>query len=257
MTPKPTRPHRPQPAKKFKPGDRSQGPTPRPRHDRRVVLGLVAGLVALVALVAIVVVAATRPWQEAGDTLPTGGPQASGDQTALVVREDSRRLSDVPDSKVTFVEFLDFECEACGAVYPAIEELRSQYGDRVSFVIRYFPLDSHFNSMRAARAVEAAAQQGQLEAMYARMFETQTQWAESQEPKDDVFRQYAQDLGLDMGAWDAAYEAPETVERIERDVADGRALGVAGTPTFFLNGQPFEPQSAADLTEAFDQALAE
>ncbi|QZN87058.1 thioredoxin domain-containing protein [Cellulomonas sp. C5510] len=240
------------PAQVAKPGSRPQGPTPRPQRRAPLILALAAVLVTVIA-VAIVV---ARPWQDSQDPATAGDPQAP-DQAGLVVREDSRRLNDVPDSSVTFVEFLDFECEACGAVYPAIEELRSQYGDRVSFVIRYFPLDSHFNSQRAARAVEAAAQQGQLEAMYARMFETQAQWGESQEPKDDLFRQYAQELGLDMDTWDAAYEAPETLERIERDIADGRALGVAGTPTFFLNGELFEPRSAADLTEALDRALAQ
>lgn len=120
---------------------------------------------------------------------------------ALVVREDSRLLNDVPDATVTFVEFLDFECEACAAVFPAIEQLRQTYGDRVSFVIRYFPLPSHFNSERAARAVEAAAQQGELEAMYTKMYQTQTEWGEQQIPKDDLFRQYAQELGLDLEQW--------------------------------------------------------
>lgn len=83
-----------------------------------------------------------------------------------LVRENSHRLNDVPDSDVTFVEFLDFECEGCRAAFPMVEQLRGEYGDRVNFVIRYFPLQSHFNAERAARAVEAAAQQGQLEPMY-------------------------------------------------------------------------------------------
>ncbi len=258
MKSQPSRPHKPvkatPPSARSTSGNRSGGPTPRPQPHRWIVPASVVGLIVLAAIVVLV---ATRPWQGAGDPAGVGGSQAPTDQAALVVREDSRRLNDVPDSSVTFVEFLDFECEACGAVYPAIEDLRSQYGDRVSFVIRYFPLDSHFNSQRAARAVEAAAQQGQLEAMYSRMFETQSQWGESQEPKDDLFRQYAQDLGLDMDAWDTVYQAPETLARIERDIADGRALGVAGTPTFFLNGEPFEPNSSTDIADAFDKALAE
>lgn len=237
----------PQGTKPTTPDSRPQGPTPRPQRRAPIILGVGAVLLAVIA-VAIVV---ARPWQGSDD------PTAAGRGAALVVREDSRRLNDVPDATVTFVEFLDFECEACGAVYPVIEDLRGRYGDRVSFVVRYFPLNSHFNAQRAARAVEAAAQQGEFEAMYSRMFETQAQWGESPEPKDDVFRQHAQDLGLDMDAWDAAYHAPETLERIERDIADGLALGVTGTPTFFLNGELFEPASAAELTDALDRALTE
>lgn len=174
-----------------------------------------------------------------------------------VVRENSHRLNSVPSSDVTFVEFLDFECEGCRAVYPAIEQLRDEYGDRVNFVIRYFPLPSHFNSERAARAVEAAAQQGQLEAMYHKMYETQADWGEKQTPADDVFRGFAGELGLDLAAFDTVYADPATLDRIRLDVADGTALGVQGTPTFFLNGARIQPRSYEDLTKAFDEALAE
>ena len=174
-----------------------------------------------------------------------------------MVREDSRRLNDAPDATVTFVEFLDFECEACAAVSPPIEQLRQTYGDRVSFVIRYFPLPSHLNSERAARAVEAAAQQGELEAMYTKMYQTQTEWGEQQIPKDDLFRQYAQELGLDLEQWDAAYNSEATIQFIRNDFNDGVALGVTGTPTFFLNAELISPETLDDLTTMLDQALAE
>lgn len=187
--------------------------------------------------------------------LSTPAPYDTGEM-AQVVRENSHRLNAVPGSGVTFVEFLDFECEGCRAVYPEIERLRADYGDRVNFVIRYFPLQSHVNAERAARAVEAAAQQGRLEAMYRKMYDTQSQWGEKQTPADDVFRGFAAELGLDMAAFDAAYHDPATLERIRLDVADGRTLGVQGTPTFFLNGTRIHPRSYEDLTKALDDALA-
>ena len=92
-------------------------------------------------------------------------------------------LNDVPDAKLTFVEFLDFECEGC-------------------------------NAERAARAVEAAAQQGKLEPMYHKMYETQSEWGEKGTPADDVFRCFAIELGLDMAAFDAAYSDPATAQHI-------------------------------------------
>lgn len=229
--------------------DRSRAGTER--RVRRIVLAVIG--VVLVAAWAYAATQLTRP-QEAAVTTPTPSTTTSAD---LTVREDSRRLNDVPDAKVTFVEFLDFECEACGAAFPAIEELRRTYGNRVNFVIRYFPIQSHFNALRAARAVEAAAQQGQLEAMYTKMYQAQTEWAEQQVPKDDVFRAYAQELGLDMTAWDAAYNAPATTDRIQSDVQDGLSMGVQGTPTFFLNGKLIEPQSFGELQTLIQQALAE
>lgn len=190
------------------------------------------------------------------DRESTTPAQSDTSQIGQVVRENSHRLNAAPDSKVTFVEFLDFECEGCRAVYPKIEKARAEYGDRVNFVIRYFPLQAHANAERAARAVEAAAQQGQLEAMYRTMYDTQAQWGEKQTPADDVFRGFATELGLDMAAFDAAYADRATLERIQLDVADGRALGVQGTPTFFLNGTRIRPHSYEDLTRALDEALA-
>lgn len=186
-----------------------------------------------------------------------GPPPVASLEAGQVVRENSHRLNSVPDSDVTFVEFLDFECEGCRAVYPSIEQLRSEYGDRVNFVIRYFPLGAHYNAERAARAVEAAAQQDKLEAMYKKMYDAQGGWGEKQEPADEVFRGFAGELGLDMAAFDKAYSDPATAARVQLDVADGRALGVQGTPTFFLNGERIQPHSYEDLATAFDKALAE
>jgi protein-disulfide isomerase len=182
-------------------------------------------------------------------------PEPVGSGESRHVRADSHVLGPEGSSDVTFVEFLDFECEGCLAAYPAIEQLREEYEGRVTFVVRHFPL--HFNSERAARAVEAAAQQGKFEQMYQRMFDTQDQWGHQQEPADDVFLGHAEDLGLNMTQFEANYEDPATAERVARDVADGKALGVEGTPTFFVDEKKLQPQSYDDLTEALDAALAD
>ncbi|WP_072752260.1 DsbA family protein [Rhodococcus maanshanensis] len=206
---------------------------------------------ALVAVFVVAVAAILLVGRSGGDS----DASAPGGGAGAVVRPDSHRISSAPEGSPTFVEFLDFECEACRSVYPAIEELRAGYGDRVSFVVRYFPMPGHFNAERAARAVEAAAQQGKFEQMYQKMYETQSEWGEQRVPKDDVFRGYAADLGLDMAAFDAAYADPATAARVAADVADGKALGVQGTPTFFLDGQRFSPATYQDLTDALDAAL--
>jgi protein-disulfide isomerase len=173
----------------------------------------------------------------------------------LLVRENSHRLSTAADGRVTFVEFLDFECEACSAAYPAIEQLRSEYGDRVTFVARYFPIPSHSNAENAAVAVEAAAQQGRFEAMYQRMFDSQSTWGEQQVSQAPLFRQFAADLGLDMTAYDRAVADPATLERVRADQRDGQSAGVQGTPTFFLNGIRIDPRSINDLRAAIDHEL--
>jgi protein-disulfide isomerase len=208
-------------------------------------------LIALLVAVGIVSVLAVS-----GDD---AGPVSAStpEQTSALVREDSHVLGDEGTGDVTFVEFLDFECEACGAAFPIVEDIREQYAGEVTFVMRYFPLPSHFNSERAARAVEAAGRQDRLEDMYTMMFETQASWGESQEPADDLFRSYAEDLGLDMTQFDADYADPEVAARVQRDVEDGIELGVEGTPTFFIDGEPFRPETVGDFSEALDAALAE
>lgn len=181
------------------------------------------------------------------EATPTGTENAE-----LLVRDDSPRLSE--GSEAVFVEFLDFECEACLALYPVIEDLREEYGDRVTFVVRHMPL--HDNSVNAALAAEAAAEQGEFEAMYHRLFETvEDEWGHQEASQREAFFGYAEELGLDMDRFTAAYNDPATAERIEQSQQDGRALGVSGTPAFFLDGELLQPQSVTDLKDAFDAAL--
>lgn len=209
-------------------------------------LSLAMIAVAVLALVAFLVIAPSGD-----DSEPEANP-AGGDTTALLVRDDSPRLSD--GDEAVFVEFLDFECEGCIAVYPAIEDLRERYGDRVTFVVRHMPL--HNNSINAALAAEAAAEQGKFEVMYQRLFETAEEWGHKETSQRETFFGYAQALGLNMQRFTAAYDDPATLERIEQSRRDGQALGVTGTPTFFLDGEKLRPQSLTDLEEAFDAALS-
>ncbi len=196
------------------------------------------------------------PSASRNQSAPAAPSAPAGAVADRVVRADSHRLSTAPDGKVTFVEFLDFECESCRAAFPVVEDLRQRYAGRVTFVLRYFPLDSHFNAKRAAWAVEAAARQGQLEPMYRKMYQTQTEWGEQRVPADATFRGFASELGLDVARWDADYASPEVAARVQADLDDATALGLTGTPSFFVNGQRLEPESVDDLTRAIDEALA-
>lgn len=212
----------------------------------------------LAAVAAVVLVGAFMMGR--ADREPAGGAvPANG--SAQLVRADSHRVTTAPDGKVTFVEFIDFECESCKAASGAIDELRKQYEGRVTFVVKYFPNPGHFNAERAARAVEAAAQQGQFEAMFQKMFATQLEWGGKHDggadvPADDIFRGFAVDLKLDMAKYDAAYDAEGTLKRVRQDLADGKAFGVTGTPTFFLNGKMFDPTSYEHIVQSLDAALA-
>ncbi|MFC0111346.1 DsbA family protein [Kibdelosporangium aridum] len=187
----------------------------------------------------------------------TPQPTSATAPAAQLVRPDSHRLSTAADGKVTVVEFLDLECEACAAAYPGVEKLRAEYADKVTFVMRYFPIPSHRNAELAARAVEAAAKQGKLEGMYKLMYETQPQWGEQSVSQRATFVGFARQLGLDVKAFETALDAQATIDRVLVDRNDGVALGVRGTPTFFVNGVPFSGRPTYEgLKAAVDVELA-
>lgn len=206
----------------------------------------------LVGVVAVALFGGAFVYQE----LSGSEPATATERETITVRDDSRRLSTAEDGKVTLVEFLDFECEACRAAYPFIEQLRERYDGKVTFVLRYFPIPSHKNADNAAYAVEAAARQGKLEEMYKRMYDTQAEWGESQDSKAALFRTYAEDLGLDLDTYDTDVKSPEVAARVQKDVDDGVTLGVRGTPTFYLNGRLLAPSTTEEFVQAIDEALA-
>lgn len=201
---------------------------------------IVAVLVALVAAVTF-----SRAGEEAA-------PKGSGSgASAPLVRDDSPRLTS--GKKAVFVEYLDFECEACGAAHPVMTDLREKYGKDVTFVVRYLPL--HGNSMNAALAAEAAREQDKFEEMHDKLFETQAEWSHSESSKEKTFEGYAQELGLDMKQYRASLKDPAAAQRIEQSKKDAQTLGVTGTPTFFLDGEKIEPTTIADFETKLDAAI--
>lgn len=214
--------------------------------QNRIAIGLLAAAALVVGLVILFNALGEDEGQAAGTT-----------SSAEVVREDSHRLSQAQDEKAVLVEFLDFECESCLAAYPLVEDLSEEYGENLTVVSRYFPLPGHPNSETAAAAVEAAAQQGKFKEMHARMYETQTEWSHTNEDRSPVFRGYAEDLALDMAAYDAAIADPATMERVNADKNDGIALNVQGTPTFFLDGRKIQPATAEEFRSLIETAIAD
>lgn len=109
----------------------------------------------------------------------------------------------------------------------------------------------------AAAAVEAAAQQGRFRDRHARLGETQAQWGHADEDRSPVFRGYAEEFGLDLAASDAAVEDPATMERIQKDKADGMAPDVQGTPAFFLDGGKIQPSSEEEFRRLIETAISQ
>jgi protein-disulfide isomerase len=155
------------------------------------------------------------------------------------------------DSRVTMVEFVDFECPFCGRyAHDTLPRLRREYGDRIRYVSRQFPLDIHPNAERAALAAECADEQNRYWPFHDALFKHQDRLGTPD------LAGYARELGLDMGRYERCLDDPATRARVQHDIADGRHYGVTGTPAFFINGRLVSgAQPFAQFKSALDAAL--
>jgi protein-disulfide isomerase len=154
------------------------------------------------------------------------------------------------NAPITVVEFTDFQCPACAAMHPVLEEVLKSYGNKVRFVVRDFPLNQHENARKAAEAANAANAQGKF-------FEYITVLFKNQKALDmPSLKKYATELGLDRARFDAALDRGVYAAEIEKDIADGEVYGVGSTPTIFVNGVQLRILSADGLKQAIDTAAA-
>ena len=173
----------------------------------------------------------------------------------LFSRNDTTAAPQSADGKVTVVEYLDLECPSCRAAYPGVERLKTEYGERVAFDVRHFPIPSHRNSELAAVAVEAAGAQGKRDEMFRVMFDAQQEWGGRQTSQRAAFTGFAQQLGLDQAAFDKALNDPALLDRVLAQRTEGSKAGVTGTPTFFINGTKFTGAPTYDgLKAAIEKA---
>ena len=179
------------------------------------------------------------------------------DSEILQVKEDDYKKGNA-DAKVVLVEYLDFECESCGAYYPLVKRLSEEYKDDVLFVSRYFPLPNHRNGMTSALAVEAAGKQGKYWEMHDILFEQQRNWGEQSSPNPAIFEQYAEQLDLNMEQFKQDVNSQAIKDRVVKDRNFANQLGVNSTPTFFLNGEKIQnPRGYEAFKSLIDKALAQ
>lgn len=220
-----------------------------PRTAQLIAVGVV---VLFLGAIAAILVSTLQSPGTGDDALPEPDPSV----TAEVQRSDSHALASPSDPEVTVVEFLDFQCPACAVASQAVAELKAEYGDRVAIIVRNFPLTSiHPHAVDAALAFEAAAAQGATVEMYEALFATQQQWSPATGSQAATFRQLADDLGLDLAEYDRVVADPATLERIARDRDDALGLGLQGTPSFFVDGEPAAIASFDDLRALVEQKL--
>lgn len=147
------------------------------------------------------------------------------------------------------VEFSDFECPACGAFEPAVEQIREKYKDKLQFIYRQFPLPQHPFAEKAAIAAEAAGKQGKFWEMHDELFANQDKLS------DDTINEIVKKLNLDADQFTKSIADPAIKDIVLQDKADGNALGVDATPTFYLNGKKLRLASPLNLVTEVEKVL--
>ncbi len=204
---------------------------------------LVAVAVALVAVVAFSML--NKPTSSA----PTPSAALSAEQFA---RPHSPRFGNTL-GRVTVVEWFDPECESCRVMHPIFKKIVADYKDRVHFVLRYMPY--HPGSMYAASALEEAREHGKFEEALDILFEKQPEWGDHHQPRPELIPTYLVGLGIPKEKLERETVIAKHAEKIRMDEQDGEAVGVRGTPTFFVNGQMIPQLGDQPLRAAIESAL--
>ncbi|MGX1913152.1 DsbA family protein [Streptomyces phaeochromogenes] len=152
----------------------------------------------------------------------------------------------------------ELQCPDCRSALDDLRALRARYGDRLELRLRHFPLEKHKHAFAAAQAAEEAAEQGQawpyVEAVLGRVQEL--------DRKGEPFLvEVAGELGLDAEEFDTALIDGRHILIVDADQAEGKAIGVTGTPTYVIDGERLDGGKSQEglrerVEEIVDRLLA-
>jgi protein-disulfide isomerase len=154
------------------------------------------------------------------------------------------------NAPITIVEFADYECGFCSKVLPTVKAVMDKYPGKIKLVYRDFPLEFHPNATPASVAARCAGKQGKFWEMHEMLFANQSALT------NENFVKYATQLGLDLAAFDACSKDPSVTEAVQKDLLEGQAAGVSGTPAFFVNGVLLSgAQPESEFVKVIDKEL--
>jgi protein-disulfide isomerase len=167
------------------------------------------------------------------------------------VSDGGRPVRGPSSAPVEMIEFSDFQCPFCQRANPTVEQVLKTYGDRIKFVYRHYPLPNHPNARPAAEAAACAEAQGRFWEYHDRLFANPTKLT------DADLKAHAAALGLDMGRFNTCFDNHQQKAGVDADIADANALGVTGTPAFFVNGRAIDGAQPFDaFKRVIDEELA-
>jgi protein-disulfide isomerase len=170
----------------------------------------------------------------------------------VAVNADGAPFKGSAIAPVTIVKFEDFHCPYCRRVQATFAEILARYGDKAKLVHLDFPLDEvHPGARKAHEAARCAHEQGRFWAYHDLLY--------SNAPKtnQDTLRTYAEEVGLDMMAFEQCVSSGKYQGMVQKDVEEGRRLGVTGTPVFFINGRQLVGAQPLEIfTQIIDDQMA-
>ena len=175
-------------------------------------------------------------------------PKLLEDPVAIPV--DGSPVKGPVDARITIVEFSDFECPYCSLAVKEVYTLMAAYPNDMKLIFKQFPLSMHPNASMAAAASLAAKEQGKFWEMHDLMF------ANFRKISPDNILTWAKQIGLDSERFKKDFTSPKYQAVVQKDVADGEAVGVYGTPAFFINGKHYNgPVTSESLKPILDAEL--
>jgi protein-disulfide isomerase len=212
--------------------------------------------------VVVVVVLATAVLIVLGITQPEPaaiGLSSSFVSTTAAAVTSTDHVEGNTSAKVSVIEYGDFQCPACGAYFPITQQIIANYGDKIAFVFRNYPLEQHADAQIASQAAEAAGLQGKYWQMHDMLYEDQNTWTNAS-PSNAVsqfFDGYASSTGINVAQFDKDINSAQVLAKIQNDLASGNAAAINHTPTFFINlKQIQDPTSYDQFKSVIDQALS-
>ena len=160
---------------------------------------------------------------------PSTGTKTAGQLKAPTADEHIR--GDLKKAKVVIVEYSDFECPFCERHHPSLLQAVEEYGDKIAWVYRHYPLSFHPQAEPAANAAECASEQGKFWEYADALFANQDKLAPT------YYGELAGELGLNTSKFNDCFSAQKYASEVDADTASGVTAGVSGTPATFINGQ--------------------
>lgn len=201
-------------------------------------------LLPLLIIVVVLAVALVGGWilLRSSKTTPTDTPISADTEPQGALPPHVRGN---PNAAVTLEEFGDFQCPTCGVFYSEVKKIEDEYGERLRVIFREFPLaPTHQHALEAAQAAEAAGLQGEAHfwEMHDKLYENQKAWSDVKDVMP-MYIDYARQIGLDTDRFSRDFGGEAVAQRLLQDGKRGHALGVVGTPTFFVNGKELKSEA--------------